>query len=300
MQHEINPCALLLSELHKRVIDLLDNLTLRKASGRLSFLLLLLNLSFDPKVSLLKTIGNLNGWCPSQFLADQHIVGVTPSNSHGSINMLDGKILLLEAHGNLGELNHINHFGGSKIDRYFAVGEHEAKNTINTVINEGKGTSLLSISPHFEVFSGSDGLTAECSWGLLASSHPGSTGSVDVMETSNADLHGEVTSVGKGHLFGVKLLESVHVLGTGRPGISFDKTGVLGIFLLCFVVNTGTGRIEEVGGTSTTASFEHIHGDGGIVERKDGFVGTDESHTSHISGKVVYVFASFTSLDGYV
>mmetsp|Transcript_20388 Transcript_20388/g.30042 ORF Transcript_20388/g.30042 Transcript_20388/m.30042 type:complete len:345 (-) Transcript_20388:295-1329(-) len=266
----------------------------------LSSLLLNRNLPLDPEVSILQSLLDLDKRLPSKLLHDQIVIGCSSSDTHRSINVLDGQVLLLEGHGNLSKLNHVHHTGSSKIDRNLALREHKSKNSLYAIINIGERTSLLSISPHLEVFSGSKGLTAERSRSLLAATFPGTTGSVDIMESSNADLHGEITSVSKGHFLGVKLLQSVHILGTGRPGIGLDEARVLGILLFRLVVNTGRRSIEEIGSTCTTGGLKHVHGNSRVVEGEDGFVGADEAHASHISSEVVDVLASYAALDGNV
>mmetsp|Transcript_21570 Transcript_21570/g.45014 ORF Transcript_21570/g.45014 Transcript_21570/m.45014 type:complete len:386 (-) Transcript_21570:131-1288(-) len=287
--------GLILSELHEGIVNLLDDFRSGISFTTATFVC---NLFLDPEVGLLETISDFDGGFPTKLFHNELVVGVASTHTHGSVNVLDGQLLVFEGQGNVGEFNHIDHFGGSKVDGDGAVGKGEAQDTFDAIIDESEGTSLLAISPHFKVFGGSNGLSAESGRGLFASSLPGSTGSVNVVEASNADVQVEVTSVGQCHLFGVQLFQSVHILRSGRPGVGFDQTGVFGIFLLGFVVDAGTGGVEEVLDAVTSGTFQHVHGDGGVVEGQDRFVGDNETHTAHIGGQVVHLGAAFAGITG--
>mmetsp|Transcript_7034 Transcript_7034/g.14420 ORF Transcript_7034/g.14420 Transcript_7034/m.14420 type:complete len:225 (-) Transcript_7034:139-813(-) len=143
-----------------------------------------------------------------------------------------------------------------------------------------------------------DGLAAKGGRGFFTSSLPGSTGSVNVVESSNTNVEVEIPTVGQGHFFGVQLFQAVHVLRPCRPGIRFDQTWVFRIFLLGFVVHTSTGGVEEVLNSVTTSSFQHVHGDGSVVEGKHRFVGDNESHASHVGGQVVDLSATNAGIAG--
>ena len=101
--------------------------------------------------------------------------------------MLDGEVLVFEGESNVGKLDHVDHLGGSEVDGDIAVGEGETEDTLDTVVNEGEGAGLLAIAPHLKVLGGGDGLTAEGGGSLFASSLPGTTGSVDVVETERCE-----------------------------------------------------------------------------------------------------------------
>ena len=215
--------------------------------------------------------------------------------------MLDGEnAVLTVAHGELGKVVHGDHLGTAEIDGDVTVREREAEDTLDAVVDEGEGPGLLTVAPNLELGLGGDGLAAEGGGSLLTSTLPGTAGSVDVVETGNADVEGEVTAVRQGHLLGIQLLKTVHVLRAGRPGIALDEAGVGRILLLGLVVHAGGTGVEEVGGTTATGGLEHVHGDGGVVETEDRLVGADEAHTAHVGSKVVNLDASGGGLDGNV
>jgi len=293
-----NGSGLLLSKLHETVVDLLNNLRSTVRRRVLARLCLRLDLLLDPEIGLLESVIDGDRGFPAELLHNKLVIGVASSNAHGSLNVLDGKLLVLKRESNVGKLNHVHHLGGSKVDRYIAIGKSQTKDSLDTVVNEGKGTGLLSVAPHFKKFRGGDCLSAKGSGGLFTSSLPRTAGSVDVVESSNTDVDVEVTAVSECHLLGVELLEAVHVLRTCRPGIGLDKTGVFRIFLLGLVVDTGRGSVEEILDLVTTSGLEHVHGDGRVVEGKDRLVRDNKSHTSHVGGEVVHLSASFTGLTG--
>lgn len=293
-----NGYGLLLSELHQTVVNLLNNDGMTVFSRVLTRFCFLLNLRLDPEVGLSKTFRNGNLGFPPKLLHDELVVGVPSSDTHGSLNMLDWEVLVLEGECNGGKLIHVDHFGGSEVEGDVTVGKCQTKDTFDTVINECKGASLQAISPHFKVLSGGNSLPAKSSRSLFASSLPGTAGSIDVVEPSDANVNVKVASVGECHLFGVELLKTVHVLRTCRPGIGFDETGVGGIFLLGLVVDTGRGRVEKVLDLVATGGLEHVHGDGRVVKGEDGLIGDDESHAPHVCGEVVDLSASLAGLAG--
>ena len=293
-----NGSGLVLAQLHQTVVHLLHNLGMGVSGGVLSSLGVVFDLFLDPEVGLFESILDLDGGLPSQLFHDQLVVGVAATHTHGSVNVLDGEFLVLEREGNLGKLNHVHHFGGAQVDGDVAVGEGETQDTFDAVIDKGEGASLLAITPHFKVLGTGDGLAAESGGSLFTAALPGSTRSVNVVETGDANVHVKVTSVGESHFFGVQLFQAVHVLGAGRPGIGFNETGVGRVFLLGFVVDTGRRGVEKVLDAVTTGGFEHVHGDGGVVKGEDGLVGDDESHATHISSQVVDLRTSFTGFAG--
>mmetsp|Transcript_660 Transcript_660/g.1526 ORF Transcript_660/g.1526 Transcript_660/m.1526 type:complete len:214 (+) Transcript_660:707-1348(+) len=109
------------------------------------------------------------------------------------------------------------------------------------------------------------------------------------MEASNTNIERKVSSVCQGHFLRIQLLQPVHILRTGRPGITLDQSGVLGILLLRFIVDTRRRRVEEVLALTTPCRLEHIHRNGRVVEAQDTFVRADEAHASHISCQVVHL-----------
>lgn len=90
---------------------------------------------------------------------------------------------------------------------------------------------LSAYHSHLEVVGGSEGLAAESRGSLLAPAPPGPKGTVDVVEAGDAHLDSKVLAIGQGHFFAVKLLEAVHVLWPGRPGVGLDEAGVAGVLL---------------------------------------------------------------------
>ena len=283
------------SQLHEGVIHLLYNL--RMAVGR-GVSTLLLNLLLDPKVCLAQTVLDFDGGFPAEFFHDELVVGVAPANSHRPVDVLDGELLVLEGQRNLGELDHVDHFGATKIEGDATVGEHEPQDPLDAVVDEGEAPRLLAVAPHLKVLRGRDGLAAEGGGSLLAAALPSPARSVDVVEARDADVHGEVPAVRERHLLGVKLLEAVHVLGAGRPRVGFDQTRIVGIFLLGFVVHASAGGVEEVLHFVAAGGLEHVHGDGRVVEGQDRLVGDNESHPTHVGGQVVHLGAALTSLAG--
>mmetsp|Transcript_14550 Transcript_14550/g.31623 ORF Transcript_14550/g.31623 Transcript_14550/m.31623 type:complete len:206 (-) Transcript_14550:4-621(-) len=120
------------------------------------------------------------------------------------------------------------------------------------------------------------------------------------MEASNTNVEGEVTAVRQRHLLGVKLLKPIHVLGTGRPSITLDQAGIVGILLLRFVVNTCGGSVEEIAAFATTCRLKHIHGNGRIIETQDTLVRANKSHATHVSGEVVHLKTVLTRLNSHL
>mmetsp|Transcript_23093 Transcript_23093/g.55667 ORF Transcript_23093/g.55667 Transcript_23093/m.55667 type:complete len:268 (-) Transcript_23093:482-1285(-) len=231
--------ALIISQRHERIIHLLDNLTLAEVR-HVPLLALFLNLPLNPVVCHAKTINDLNRWLPFQLFKDEFAIGVASTNSHGPVDVLDGQVLLVivrERH--LCEFVHVHHFRGSQVDGDIAIRERQAEDALHAIVNEGEGARLLPVPPHLEFLLRREGLSAEGGGGLLTPSLPGSPGSVNVVETGDANVDGEVPSVRQRHLLGVELLEAVHVLGTGRPGVALDQSRVLGILLLRLVINAG-------------------------------------------------------------
>lgn len=45
-----------------------------------------------------------------------------------------------------------------------------------------------------------------------------------------------------------------------------------------------------------TSSLQHVEGDHGVVVQKNCLVGNDETHSTHIGGKVVYMLATLGDL----
>mmetsp|Transcript_7440 Transcript_7440/g.13387 ORF Transcript_7440/g.13387 Transcript_7440/m.13387 type:complete len:206 (+) Transcript_7440:672-1289(+) len=120
------------------------------------------------------------------------------------------------------------------------------------------------------------------------------------MEASNTDVEGEVASIRQRHLLGVKLLQPIHVLGTGGPGITLNQAGIRGILLLRLVVHTGRGRVEKIASFAPPGRLEHIHGNGRVVKTKDALVRAYESHPTHVRGEVVNLQTILTCLDGHL
>mmetsp|Transcript_18077 Transcript_18077/g.29945 ORF Transcript_18077/g.29945 Transcript_18077/m.29945 type:complete len:259 (-) Transcript_18077:377-1153(-) len=248
-----------------------------------SLLFFCFNLSLDPHVGLLQTIINRNGWFPSKFGLDEDIVGIASTNAHGTFNVLNGQFLVFKGQGNGRKLNHIDHFGRSQIDWHIAIGKGESQDPLDTIINEREGSCLFTIAPHFEMFGGRQCLATKGCGCLFTASLPGSTRTVNVMKTGNANLHGKIATVGESHFFSVQLFQSVHILRTGRPRISFHQTRIGWIFLFGFIVDTGGRSVKESLHIMTSGTFQHVHGNGSIVKGQNTFIGTNESHSTHIS-----------------
>ena len=163
----LNSSGLVLTQLHEGIIDLLHNFGSRVLAGFTTFVG---NLLLDPEVCFAQTILDFDGGFPSQLFHDQLIVGVSSTDSHGSINVLNGQFLIFKGQGNIGEFNHVDHFSGSQVDGDSAVAKGQSQDSFDAVINEGKGASLLAIAPHFKVLGRGNGLTTEGSRSLFASS----------------------------------------------------------------------------------------------------------------------------------
>mmetsp|Transcript_12535 Transcript_12535/g.18413 ORF Transcript_12535/g.18413 Transcript_12535/m.18413 type:complete len:207 (+) Transcript_12535:51-671(+) len=198
-----NSCRFVISQLHKRIINLLYNLRNTERSNILSRQFLLFNLFLDPEVGLLQTFLNSNLGFPSELFHDKLVIGVATTDTHWSINVLNGQLLIFERESDISEFNHIDHLCRPKIDWNVTIGKHETKDTFYTIINESERTGLLSITPHLKVFSGGDCFAAESSRGLFSSSLPSTAWSVDVVEASSTNLDVEITTIRKGHFFGV-------------------------------------------------------------------------------------------------
>mmetsp|Transcript_887 Transcript_887/g.1367 ORF Transcript_887/g.1367 Transcript_887/m.1367 type:complete len:380 (+) Transcript_887:170-1309(+) len=279
----------IISQLHQRIIHLLHNLTLTKV-GSIPLSLLSFNLPLNPKVSLTKSINNFRLGFPSQLFKNENIIGVTSTYTHGSIDMLDGHILLpFIGERHFGKLIHIHHFSRTKIDGYLTIRKCQSEHTLDTVINESEGTSLLPISPHLHLFRGSNSLPAKGSGGLFTSPRPCTPWSINIMESSNANVKGEIASVGQGHFLRVQFLQSIHVLRTSWPRITLNEPRVFWIFLLGLVVDTCRTGVEEITCPATSCRLEHVHTNGGIIETQYGFIGADEAHAPHVSGEIVHL-----------
>mmetsp|Transcript_20888 Transcript_20888/g.31406 ORF Transcript_20888/g.31406 Transcript_20888/m.31406 type:complete len:205 (-) Transcript_20888:335-949(-) len=204
--------------------------------------------------------------------------------------MLDGHILLpFIGERHLGKLIHIHHFSRTKINGYLTIRKGQSEDTLHTVINVGKGTSLLPISPHLNLFRGSNGLPAKGSRGLFTSPRPCSPWSINIMESSNTNIEGEIPSIRQGHFLRIQLFQPIHILRTSRPRITLNESRVLWILLLGLIVHTRRTGIEEVLCTATSCRLEHIHTNGGIIETQHGFVGADKSHAAHVSSEIVHL-----------
>mmetsp|Transcript_21836 Transcript_21836/g.34312 ORF Transcript_21836/g.34312 Transcript_21836/m.34312 type:complete len:364 (-) Transcript_21836:166-1257(-) len=300
MQSTLSDCAFLIPQRHQRVIHLFHNLTLTEVLF-VPLLALPLNLPLNPIDRLLETLLDLNGGFPLQLLEDEFAVRVTSPNSHRSINVLEGHVLLaLVRECNLGEFIHRHHFGRSKVDGHITIRESQSKNPLNTVINKCERTSLFPISPNFELLVGSDGLPAKGGWGFLASTLPRPPRSINIVESSNANIQRKVTTIRQRHLLSVKLLQTVHVLGTSWPRVALHQTRILGILLLRLIVNACRGGVKEILRLRPSRGLEHVHGNGRVVKTKDRLVRTDKSHTAHVGGEVVHLKRVLAGLDGHL
>ena len=292
--------CLLLAKLHEGVINLLYDLTLGVIAVGLTFLGFPVDFPLDPEVGLAEAVGDLDGGFPSQLFLDEDIVGVATADAHRAVDVLDGKVLALEGYGNVSELVHAYHLGRSKVDGNVAVGEGKPEYALDAVVDESEGPGLEAVAPHPELLLRRDGLATEGGWSFLAAALPGPAGPVDVVKAGDADLEGEIPAVGQGHLLGVQLLEPVHVLGPGRPGVRLDKAGVGGVLLLGLIVDAGRRGVEKTGGAPSPGSLEHVHGDGRVVKAQHGLVRADESHSAHIGGQVVHLVAAGAGPCGHV
>mmetsp|Transcript_28813 Transcript_28813/g.41190 ORF Transcript_28813/g.41190 Transcript_28813/m.41190 type:complete len:205 (-) Transcript_28813:320-934(-) len=204
--------------------------------------------------------------------------------------MLNGHILLpFIGKCHFGKLIHIHHFSRTKINGYITIRKCQSEYTLDTVINVGEGPSLLPISPHLNLFRGSNRLPAKGSGGLFTPPRPCAPWSINIMESSNANVEGEITSVGQGHFLRVQLFQPVHVLRTCWPRITFNETWVFWIFLLGLIVDTCRTGVEEITRPATSSRLEHVHTNRGIIETQHRFVGADESHAPHVSGEIVHL-----------
>ena len=89
-----NGSRCIIAQLHERIIHLLDlRMRIRRGVSTLRFILFL-----DPKVRLAQSFLNLNTGFPPKFLTNQHIVGITTTNAHGTVNVLDGEPLIFKGH----------------------------------------------------------------------------------------------------------------------------------------------------------------------------------------------------------
>mmetsp|Transcript_27523 Transcript_27523/g.59145 ORF Transcript_27523/g.59145 Transcript_27523/m.59145 type:complete len:408 (-) Transcript_27523:86-1309(-) len=300
MQSTLLDCAFLIPQRHQRVVNLFHHLTLTEVLF-IPLLALPLDLPLNPVDRLLETLLDLNGRFPLQLLEDEFAVRVTSPDSHGSINVLEGHVLLaFVGERNLGEFIHRHHFGRSKVDGYITIRESQPKNPLYTIINKCERTSLFPISPNFKLLLGSDGLPAKGSRGLLASTLPRPPRSINIVESGNANIQRKVTTVCQSHLLGVKLLQTVHVLGTGWPRVALHQTRILGILLLCLIVNACRGGVKEVLRLGPSRGLKHVHRNGRVVKTKDRLVRTDKSHPAHIGGEVVNLKTVLAGLDGHL
>mmetsp|Transcript_4967 Transcript_4967/g.13862 ORF Transcript_4967/g.13862 Transcript_4967/m.13862 type:complete len:295 (-) Transcript_4967:284-1168(-) len=290
-----NGSRFLFTQLHEGIINLLDNFRFGIGSSITTFGF---NLFLDPKVGLAQSITNLDGRFPSQFLQNQLVIGITSTNSHGTINMLNGEFLVLKTHGNLSKFNHIHHFGSTQVNGNITITKHETQDTLDTIINVGKGSSLLAITPHFKLGSGCQGLATKGCGSLFSSTLPGTTRTIDVVKSSNTNLHVKITSIGQGHFFRIQLFQSIHVLRTGWPSIRFNQTRIGGIFLLGFIIDTGRTGIKKVFDFIATSTLQHVHTNGSIVKGQDRFITHNKSHATHVRGQVVHVITTLTGLAG--
>eukprot|EP00968_Pinguiococcus_pyrenoidosus_P003991 scaffold264_cov317-Pinguiococcus_pyrenoidosus.AAC.5 len=240
----------------------------------------------DPEVRLAKALPNGNRRRPPEPLANHVVVRVAAAYALWPGDVLDLEALVLEGHGYLSKLVHGHHLLGAQVQRLGAVPKHDAQDPLHAVIDEHEGARLLSVAPHLEDLVRADRLAAEGRRGLLPSALPGAHRSVDVVEASDARLHGKVLAVGQSHLFVVQLLQAIAVLRLGRPGVALLQPRVGGVELQVLVVHTGRGGIEVAHGALHAASLEHVRAQHGVVVHQHGLVGLDEAHAAHVRCEV--------------
>mmetsp|Transcript_5305 Transcript_5305/g.6937 ORF Transcript_5305/g.6937 Transcript_5305/m.6937 type:complete len:277 (-) Transcript_5305:374-1204(-) len=257
------------------------------------------NLFLDPEICFLEAILDFHCRFPSQLFFNEDVIGVASPDPHGSINMLDGQFLVFKRKGNIGKFNHVHHFGRSQVDGHLAIRKGESQNTLNAIINKGETTCLLAVTPHFKVFRRSKCLTAKSCRSLFAATLPSSTRPIYIMKASNSDIQIKISSIRQGHFFRIKFFKSVHILRPGGPRVGFNQTRIFRIFLFGFIVYTSGTSVKEVLSSATSSSFQHVHGNGGIVKGQDRFVRDDETHAAHIGCEVVHLCASDTSIAGH-
>jgi hypothetical protein len=87
-------------------------------------------------------------------------------------DVLDGQVLALEAHGQLGEVVHVDHLVRAQVQRLVAVGQHDADGTLHAVVDEHEGARLQPVAPQLELARGHHGLATEGRRDLLAAALP--------------------------------------------------------------------------------------------------------------------------------
>mmetsp|Transcript_2904 Transcript_2904/g.8875 ORF Transcript_2904/g.8875 Transcript_2904/m.8875 type:complete len:266 (-) Transcript_2904:197-994(-) len=207
--------------------------------------------------------------------------------------MLQLQSLIVEGHDQLGHIVHGDHLLGSNVQRLSEIRVHEANDTLDGIVNVAERSCLLTIAPHLKFLVGGNTLTAEGSWGLLASALPGSVRAVDVVESADSREHLEVLGVVNGELLGRKLLKSVRILGLRRPGIRLLESRVLRIELGSLRIDTCRGSIVESSHITKAGSFKHVEGNKSVVVHNHRVVRLDEAHSAHIGSQVVHISAAF-------
>merc|ERR1711871_290807 len=263
--------------------------------------LVLCHLLLNPEVGLLETLSQVLGWSPSEQLLDLGVVGVTATNTLWARDVLNRKVLLLEAADECHHVVHGDHLVGAKVEGLLNVGCHQAEDALHTVVDEAERACLLAISPHLQLGVGCQHLAAEGSRGLFASALPGSPWPVDVVETSNAHSEAEVLRVVLADLLSIQLLQAVAVLGGGRPGILLAEasasTHVLSVLDVFRVAACARGVEEALDHAIVTSSLQHVNGDHSGVVHDARVVGLDEAHATHVSSEVEHPLATCGSLD---
>lgn len=114
----------------------------------------------------------------------------------------------------------------------------------------------------------------------------------------NAALNIEVLIVVNAQLLGGELLQSIRILRLGRPGVVLLQASSLhlGLELLSLRVNAGRRGVEQALDLGNPAGFHHIKGDHRVVVHDDRVVALDESHPTHVGGKVEHVVATLNDL----
>lgn len=116
--------------------------------------------------------------------------------------MLDGELAVAKGQNHLHHFVHADHFAGPEVQGFLEVGLGDPQDALHAVVDEGKGTSLLTVAPHLHLAVAGEGLAAKSSRRLLAATLPRAVWAVDVVEARHAALDAEVRHVVLAQLLG--------------------------------------------------------------------------------------------------